>query len=127
MMPDFKTHTRFTGTLLSFFLIWLILLEVVFGISIEINVRVASLSILWVLIHIYYITPDFNWNSTPNRNLGPLGWIAKKLIHSHREGFTHSYIFWACYFIAAFYVLGYWTLPGIIPIFNHLIMDSLGD
>lgn len=123
-MPDFKTHTNFIKLIFLLTFFDFIVLDSVFGIVITVTAKTVSLCVLWALLHMYFITPDFNWNSTPNKNLGPFGWVARKLIHSHREGFTHSYIFWGLYFVIAFYFLGYWTLSGVIPVFSHLILDD---
>jgi uncharacterized metal-binding protein len=123
-MPGYETHNKFNYFLLLILIIIYIVLWYAFGFSIKAEPVEICLSIAWAALHQYILTPDFNWNSTPNRKLGPLGWVFRKTIRSHREGFTHSYIFWAVYFIIAYFVLGWWTLSGVLPIFGHLILDK---
>jgi len=88
------------------------------------SLKDLCLIIGWGALHTLIITPDLNWNSTPNKLLGPVGWILRKTIKSHRGGVTHSYFTWSLYFIITYFVIGWWTLSGVLPIFSHLFLDK---
>ncbi len=123
-MPGYRTHNKFNCFLLLILIIIYVVMWYATGFKIEAAPEEIFLGIIWAAFHQYVFTPDFNWNSTPNRKLGPLGWVFRKTIRSHREGFTHSYLFWMCYFVTAYFVIGRWTLSGVLPIYGHLFLDK---
>lgn len=120
-MPGYEDHNKFTIFLAVFLIGALVGL---YDPRINLSLKDAVLFIGWAVLHMVLITPDFNWNSTPNKRLGPLGYVFRVTIKGHRENFTHAYWFWSLYFILVYFLIGWWTVSGILPIFSHLILDK---
>ncbi|HZK72265.1 MAG TPA: DUF2227 family putative metal-binding protein [Clostridia bacterium] len=89
------------------------------------HVNYKSIIIFSVVFYIftYFITPDVDMKSRPSKRLWVLGWIPRLLL-KHR-GISHSFIGWTVIFIVGYYFIGFLVFGACIPVYSHLVLDSV--